>query len=118
MRQVFRPIPFGRIDAGARTGSNDTKAARGGLRQRRDETLPKRKRGSAASRSADGLAAFPHRLRSAFARTPALREHGANHELNLVEKHERKDDRADSMRREDHLRHRNAGGEALFRTAE
>ncbi|EKS69013.1 Atu protein [Burkholderia sp. SJ98] len=74
-------------------------------------------RESAAGGRSDGLVLARGFGRS-LACAPTLREHRAHHQLNLVEKHERKHDRTDRVRRENHLRHRNAGRETLLRTAE
>ena len=57
-------------------------------------------------------------LAAHVARAPALRKRRTRHQLDLVKQHQRQHDRADRVRREDHLRHRHAGREALLRPAE
>ena len=51
------------------------------------------------------------------ASTPALREYSACHQLDLMKKHQRQNDRANRMRGKNHLGHWNPRGEALFRSA-
>lgn len=46
--------------------------------------------------------------------TPALRQNRTDHELDLMEQHQRQDDSANRMRREDYLGHRDSRGARLF----
>src|ERR1700710_2684508 len=66
--------------------------------------------------------AFSFWLRHLFAgpvtSTPALREYGARHQLDLMKKHQWQNDRAHRMRGKNHLRHWDPRGETLFRSAE
>ena len=48
----------------------------------------------------------------------ALRQHGAEHQLDLVKEHQRQDEDADAGGRKEDVGHRDAVGEAFFRAAE
>ena len=105
LRGVSAPVRFVRITGRPRK-----------LRRRDQEVAPSPRARHRSKRRREGLRRC-FRLRLPFLR-PAPRQHGADHELHLVEEHGRQEDHAEVRAGEQHARHRHAGREALLRSAE